>query len=137
MAGIDKSFNHIIIPRLQLDQKIVEGENENTVNRGVWRRPALATPGQNNNTVLVGHRFTYTSPSVFYDLDKVQSNDDILVVYGGKLYVYRVYNIRVVEPDDQSVEAPSSSEKLTIYTCTPIGSTRYRLVIDSRLERVL
>lgn len=137
LAGIDKSFNHIIIPRLQLDQKILEGENENTVHSGVWRRPAFATPGQNNNTVLVGHRFTYIGPSVFYHLDKVQANDDIVVAYSGKLYVYRVYNTRTVEPDDQSVEAPASSEKLTIYTCTPLGSIRYRLVIDSRLERVL
>lgn len=137
LANIDRSFNHLVIPRLQLDQKILEGESENTVHSGVWRRPGFATPGQNNNTVLVGHRFTYTGPSVFYHLDKVQAGDDVLVVYSGKVYVYRVDGTRVVDPNDQTVETPSSSEKLTIYTCTPLGSVRFRLVIDSHLERAL
>lgn len=137
LANIDRSYNHLVIPRLQLDQKILEGESENIVHSGVWRRPGFATPGQNNNTVLVGHRFTYTGPSVFYHLDKVKAGDDILAIYSGKVYVYKVDGVRTVEPNDQTVETPSSSEKLTIYTCTPLGSVRYRLVIDSHLERVL
>lgn len=135
LKNIDRSRNHLIISRLQLDQPVLDGEAETTVNRGIWRLPRTATPGLGSNTVLVGHRFTYTGPSVFYNLDKVQANDDVVLVYNKIIYVFRVDSVQTVEPTDLNVEAPTTQEKLTIYTCTPLGSVRYRLVINSHLEK--
>ncbi len=137
LANIDRSRNHLIIPRLQLDQPVLDGEAESTVGRGIWRLPHTATPGQNSNTILVGHRFTYTGPSVFYSLDKVQVNDDIVLVYDRKVYIFRVDSVQTVEPTEISIEAPTSKEKLTLYTCAPLGSVRYRLVINSHLEKTI
>ncbi len=137
LAGIDKSTNHLVIPKLQMDEPILDGQSEYTVHRGIWRRPNTAMPGQGGNSVFVGHRFTYNGPSVFYHLDKLQEGDDIVAAYNGKLYVYKVDVSRVVEPTDPTVEAASNAEKLTLYTCTPLGSVRYRLVIESHLERTL
>lgn len=137
LAGIDTTTNHLVIPKLQMDEPILDGKSEYTVHRGIWRRPNTTMPGQGGNSVLVGHRFTYSGPSVFYHLDKLAPGDDIVAAYNGKLYVYKVDVNRVVEPNDPTVEAAYTTEKLTLYTCAPLGSVRYRLVVEAHLERML
>lgn len=134
---IDKSFNHVIMPDLQLDQKIYEGTNPNTVNRGVWHLPNSSSPDKPSNTVLVGHRFSYHNPAVFYSLDQLKVGEKIIMVWDKKLYVYTIHKSLIVNPSDLSVEAPSSESMLTIYTCTPLWSTRNRLVVQSSLDEVI
>ena len=77
-AEIDRSFDHVVIPSIKLDEKIWFGENEKLVNRGVWQIPYSSTPDKGSNTVLVGHRFSYKDPAVFYHLDKVAVGDQII-----------------------------------------------------------
>ena len=136
-STFDTSRNHLIIPRMQLDEPILDGTSETTVHRGIWRRPNLSVPGKGSNTVLVGHRFTYSGPSVFYHLDTLKAGDDMVAVYDHKAYIYRVDGTRDVPADDQTVEVPTTQERLTLYTCTPLGSLKNRLVVTAHLERTL
>lgn len=133
---IDRNKNQLYIPSIRLTQPILEGMNPNTVNRGVWRLPGSSTPPQDSNTVLVGHRFSYKNPSIFYNLDKVKQGDNIYVSWDKKIYTYRVDAIRTVLPTAKDVEAPSKEAKLTIYSCTPLWSTSHRIVVVSNLEKV-
>lgn len=137
LDAIDRSYSHVVIPRLKLDEKIHEGTDVSTANLGVWRRPNASTPGNNTNTVLVGHRFTYDGESVFYHLDKLRPGDEIIVVYSGEVFVYTAGEQRVVPATAIEIEDPTASELLTIYTCTPIWSAKDRLVITATLERKL
>lgn len=131
---ISRDTDHVVIPKIGLDQKIWFGDDEKLVNKGVWHIPKSSTPDMGSNTVLVGHRFSYKDPAVFYHLDKVAVNDPILVAYGGKLYTYRVQEQKVVRPSDIYVEDPTEEPTLTLYTCHPLWSTRERLVIVAKLE---
>ena len=137
LASISRDTNHIVIPRLRLDKPIFIGDNPNLVHKGVWHRPLTSTPGNNSNTVLVGHRFTYKDPAVFYSLDEVQMDDPIVLAWDGKLYVYRVGEIKTVPANAVEIEAPTSEERLTIYTCTPLWSVKDRLVLIAKLEKTL
>lgn len=87
---------------------------------------------------MVGHRFSYKKPeaATFYSLDLVKKQDMIYVVYRKKIYHYRVETIRVVTPDAISVERPTKKPILTLYTCAPIWSTSYRLVVQAALIEV-
>ena len=123
----------LIINSLGLKEKIYEGESVYTVNQGVWRRPNTSTPDRGGNTVLVGHRFTYSGQSVFYNLDKIKQDDEITVYWKSKPYSYRVYEISVVPPTATYVEQPTSDEILTLYTCAPLLTARDRLVIKAKL----
>lgn len=136
-TSFDTSYNHLIVPRMKLDERIYDGTSESTVHRGVWRRPNLFTPGQGNNTVMVGHRFTYSGASVFYHLDTLRPGDDVVVIYNQKVYVYRVDKSREVAPNDTTVEVPTTTERLTLYTCTPLGTLKNRLVVTAHLEKKL
>ncbi len=128
--------NTLIIPRLNLREQIHEGETAAALNKGVWRRPATSTPLENSNTVLSGHRFTYSGKSVFYYLDKVQMNDNLYIYWEGKRYVYTVQSIREVAATEVSIEDPTDQPLLTIYTCTPLWSAKNRLAIQARLIEV-
>lgn len=134
---IDRNKNQLYIPSIRLTQPILEGLSPKTVNLGVWRVPTTSTPEQESNTVLVGHRFSYKDPSVFYHFDKIEKGDNIYVSWKKKIYVYKVDTIRVVTPKVNEVEAPTKDPRLTLYTCTPLWSTSHRLVIESKLEKVL
>ena len=134
---IDRNTNQLYIPSVKLTKPILDGDSPKTVNRGIWRVPTGSSPARESNTVLVGHRFSYKNPSVFYHLDKVEHGDTIYVSWNKKIYVYKVDQIRTVTPDTTSVEDPSDEPKLTIYTCTPLWSTSHRLVIQSKLDKVL
>ncbi len=133
---IDRSFDHLIIPDMHLDEKIWVGNNEKLVNKGVWHIPHSSTPDKGSNTVLVGHRFSYKDPAVFYHMDKLKQDDLITLAWGGKLYTYKVNETKIVKPTDIYIEDASQDPMLTLYTCHPIWSTRERLVVTAKLESV-
>lgn len=133
---ISRDYDHVVIPKLKLDEKIWFGNNEKLVNKGVWHIPHSSTPDKGSNTVLVGHRFSYKDPAVFYHLDKLGMDDRIVVAYQGRLYTYKVNDKRIVAPAEISVEAPTENDMLTLYTCNPLWSTRERLVVTAALEAI-
>lgn len=135
-AEISSDTDHLVIPKIGLDQKVWFGDNPWLVNKGVWHIPHSSTPDKGSNTVLVGHRFSYKDAAVFYHLDKLEVGDPLVFAYGGKLYTYRVNEKKIVNPEDVYVEDPTEDERLTLYTCHPLWSTRQRLVLVANLETV-
>jgi sortase A len=124
--------NTLLIPKLDLRQPINEGNSLAAANHGTWRRPQTATPSETNNTVIVGHRFTYKGASVFYHLDKLTIGDKIVVYWEGQAYHYEVIATKIVPPSDGSVEASTNQKLLTLYTCTPLWTAENRLVIIAK-----
>lgn len=127
--------NRLVLPTIQLDQEIHEGESFETMSRGLWRRPNASTPDKGGNTVIVGHRFTYSDPAVLFHLDKIKIGDAFPVYWLGKEYDYQVSDIRVVSPLAVEVESPTADPLLTIYTCTPIWTGTDRLVVKASLTK--
>ncbi|MBN1618549.1 class E sortase [Candidatus Dojkabacteria bacterium] len=123
--------NKIYIPVIGLDANIVEGQTEDALLLGAWRRPNSSTPDKGGNTVITGHRFQYLPPNnlTFYHLDKVQVGDEIVIFWEGKRYEYIVIETKVVEPTDTYVEDQTEEPRLTLYTCTPLFTANQRLVV--------
>jgi LPXTG-site transpeptidase (sortase) family protein len=130
--------NSVIIPSMLLGQPIYEGTVHNqyqTLNKGIWRWPHSSTPDQGGNTVLIGHRFTYTNPrGVFYFLNKVRLGDEIGIIWDHKSYTYKVFSINEVPPTDIAIENSTSKPELTLFTCTPLWLPKHRLVVVAGLE---
>lgn len=125
--------NQVIIPTMALDEQVYEGpisQQYATLDKGIWRWPNGSTPDKGGNTVLIGHRFTYTTPrGVLYFLDKVKLGDEIGLIWGNKTYHYTVSTIKTVPPTDTSIENPSDDARVTIFTCTPLWLPKDRLVV--------
>lgn len=129
--------NTLIIPKIGVTQDILEGDSVTTVDKGPWRRPASSTPDNGSNTVIAGHRFSYSGGGVFYNLDKVSLGDQIIMFWDGKIYEYRVTDKLEVTPEQVSIEAPTNESVLTLYTCAPLLTAKNRLVIRARLASEL
>ena len=127
--------DRLIVPGMMLDEPIHMGPTARTLRQGLWLRPQGSTPDKGSNTVIVGHRFTYTNPrGQFYHLDKVKMGDTIGVAWKGVMYTYTVHTIKVVSADTIAVEAPTDKPTLTLYTCTPLWLPTERLVIVAEGE---
>lgn len=127
--------NTLVVPSLGMQEVVYEGSGPAALRKGVWHRPHTSNPAQGSNTVLVGHRFTYTQPEgVFYHLDKIKVDDSIVLYWQGEKYSYRVTKVLVVTADKVEIEAPTEGSMLTLYTCTPLWSAKDRLVIQAALE---
>lgn len=128
--------NRLIIPSMAFDQPILEGKTARTLNSGLWRKPSSSTPLKGDNTVLIGHRLTYTNPrGTLYHLDKVKNGDQIGVWWEGKMHSYTVTEVKVVKATEIAIEQASEDDRLTIYTCTPLWLPKDRLVVIAKPEK--
>lgn len=123
--------NMLYVPSIGISVQIVEGQTEDALNRGAWRRPLTSTPDKGGNTVITGHRFKYLPPSnlTFYHLDKIELGDEVVVYWDKVRYDYTVTNIFEVDPSQVEVEANTAQSQLTLYTCTPLWTAKRRLVV--------
>lgn len=126
--------NRLVIPAINLDEPIIEGQSLDVIGTGgTWRRPNTSTPSDGGNTVIVGHRFSYSDPATFYHLDKLNNGERFAVWWNQQEYVYEVFNKVVVPATEVGVEADTSEDIVTLYTCTPIWTAVNRLVVQGRL----
>lgn len=126
--------NTLVIPRIDLRTPIHDGATKATLAKGIWHQTNNTSPESGGNMVLAGHRFTYKkSAAILYHLDKVQMGDNITVYWNKKRYDYKVVSIKTVDPNDETVTQNTTESMLTIYTCTPLWSSKQRLVVQASL----
>lgn len=133
----------VIIPKLNAQlpvvyggQSLAESEVQKALNDGVFHYPTTATPGQNGNVAVFGH----SSNNIFNKgkykfafvlLKELEPGDIFYMTYGGKVYTYKVYAKKIVNPEDTwvlgSVEGKTATAALI--TCDPPGTTKHRLVV--------
>ena len=123
--------NRLIIPSAHINEPLVQGGPRN-LDKGIWAVPHTSTPDVGSNTVLAGHRFMYTN-ALFYNLDKVRMDDIVAIFWQGKEYNYRVNSVSVVRPTATEIQNPSEEPMLTMYTCTPLWTSKNRLVVRAKL----
>ncbi len=134
----------LIIPKLNVDVPVAFGistaEVDSAMNRGVAQFAipgANALPGQVGNLVLSGHSAgdIYSSNPykfIFSGLERLQVGDLIYINYNSVRYTYQMTKSETVEPSDVSALIYTTDRPmLTLITCTPLGTSRYRLLISA------
>ncbi len=119
------------IPKIGLDQVIVEGVDTDQLRLGPGHYPGTPLPGQPGNVSIAGHRTTYAHP--FYDLDALAPGDRIVITTRQGRFVYADRSASVVQPTDVSVLDPTATPTLTLTTCNPRYSAATRLVVKAAL----
>ena len=134
----------LIIPKLNIDVPVDFDVHYNDVmeamNHGVARFSipgADALPGQIGNLVISGHSAgdIYSSNPykfIFSGLERMNTGDLIYVNYNSVRYTYQVTGSEVVDPSDvQALIYETAKPMLTLVTCTPLGTSRYRLLLSA------
>jgi sortase A len=115
------------IPRLGLSVAVLQGTSSRILRLGVGHVESTALPGEAGNVAVAGHRDTF-----FRGLKDIRPNDEIQLQTATALFRYEVDWVKIVDPDDLSVLAPSTESALTLVTCYPfylVGPAPRRFVV--------
>lgn len=123
----------IIIPKLGVEQVVLDGMTEDVIKNGPGHYPGTANPGRKGNVAIAGHRVTYTHP--FNRIDELVAGDVVLLETLDYTYEYRVVTNKTLDPSDLSMLQPTPDARLTLTTCTPKYSARYRLDVQATLAK--
>lgn len=123
-------MGELIIPKLEASLPIIHGTDEDELEKGVGHFAQSVMPGENDNSVLSGHRDT-----VFRELGDVGKGDLLIVKTHSGTFTYKVRQVRIVDEDDRTVIVPKPKATLTVSTCYPFdfvgyAPERYILVAD-------
>jgi sortase A len=128
---IGDTLAKLIIPRLDAQLYVVEGDGARELRRGPGHMSGTALPGGNGNCVIAGHRDTH-----FRMLKDIRKGDDIVLETRTGKYLYRVKSMKVVSPKDTEALQPTSNAELNLITCYPfyyVGSAPKRFVVEAQL----
>ncbi|QTD98770.1 class E sortase [Streptomyces cyanogenus] len=145
-----RAYAVLSIPRLHLRVPVAEGVGKaDVLNKGyVGHYRGTQQPGQAGNFALAGHRNTHGEP--FRYLPRLRRGDAVEVETRTATYTYGVDRILprtsaldsgVVRPVPRSLVRPGygyhePGHYLTLTTCTPEFTSRYRLVVWAELVSV-
>lgn len=133
------SPNHVIIPKIELNQQVFEGSSVAVLNKGPGYYDQNTDKPGVGNCVIFGHSATtqeHGAPFVrVTDKDLIKGDEIILTDKNNKTYKYKINEIKIVSSTDFSVIQPTDKPTVTLITCIPPDYPRdKRLVVLGLLE---
>lgn len=122
----------IIIPAINVDSQVVQGDGWEQLKKGVAQRIGTPDPGQPGNMVLSAHNDIYGE--IFKSLDRLAPGDEVQLYTAGEIYTYVVTGSRVVEPTEVSVMDPTEHPSVTLISCYPYLIDNQRIVVFADLK---
>lgn len=129
----------LIIPKLELDESILDGVTARKLAAGDGLYPYAQLPSEENGNVsIAGHRNGLRNgrpvPSrKFYYLNTLTEGDYLYLTYDGVVYQYLWECTEVILPDNWEPIRNRGYGCITLTTCTPIGVSDHRLVVRGAL----
>lgn len=121
----------IKLPKLGTADNVVEGTELKDLALGAGHLAGSALPGASGNCVIAGDR----SDDLMRHLELLGEGDTILLADQDTQYTYTVFQAVTVEPTEVWVTEPVERREavLTLFTGTPSGSLKQRLVVQAEL----
>jgi sortase A len=125
------------VPRLGISRIVLAGTNGSALAFGPGHLFNSATPGDNGNTVIAGHRDTH-----FSFVRNLKINDKLeLQTANAKTLIYQITDIAIVDENDTEFLVSEDEQLLTLITCYPFdaiepgGSQRYLIIAKYKIAR--
>ncbi len=133
----DNIIGYINIPKLNLELPIVLGANTENMKKGAVHLTETSYPigGENTNSVIAAHR-GYNKAQMFRYIDRLEYGDEIYIQNFREELVYRVYEIKVIDPNDvNELLIEEGKDIITLFTCHPYMVDTHRYVVKA--ERIV
>ncbi len=128
---LDSPLAVVTVPRLGIEVPVFDGTDDLTLNRGAGRINGTAAPGQSGNLGIAAHRDGF-----FRGLKDIQVGDQVNLLADQRSFVYRVDDIKIVDPSDVDVLRPRDKPSVTLITCYPfyfVGDAPQRYIVHASL----
>lgn len=133
----DGIMGYIQIPKISVDLPIYHGTSEEVLEKGVGHIQNTSVPigGNSTHSVLTGHT-GLPNAELFTRLDELVVGDIFYIHVLNDILTYKVYEIKVVLPDNiDELRITSGEDLVTLVTCTPYGVNSHRLLVKAeRME---
>jgi sortase A len=117
------------IPKLQLQQVVIEGASSDETASGPGHVPGTSGLGQPGNSAVVGRQSGYGSP--FGALDTLATGDEIVVATTQGKSTYRVSEVATKPLDEGVAYGKTDNDRLTLVTSAswwPLASSEATIV---------
>lgn len=137
------------VPAMKNGEVLVEkGTSTKILNDGVAGyytdpvKATLPTSGKTGNFSLAAHRDGHGAK--FHNIDKLKKGDPVVFETKDEWYVYKVYavlsetskyNVKVLGQIPKESGKKKAGHYITLTTCTPVYTSRYRYVVWGELVR--
>lgn len=123
----------ISIDSINLKLPILEGATKKNMRHAAAHMSETTPLGQIGNAAIAAHR-AHKEGRLFNRLGEVKIGDEIIVQNDQQKYIYKVYNIVIVEPTDLSVLDTNGQDSIvTLITCDPMINPTHRLIVQAKL----
>ena len=131
----------IEIPKIKLASPVIknvdafnEKEYRKALIKGIAQAKGSTLPGEKGTIFLFGHSSDYPwnltrYNTIFLRLGDLEKNDLVILKKDGKEYRYRVFDKKVVWPNEVKYLSQNNKTQLILQTCTPIGTAFQRLLV--------
>ncbi|MCF6524851.1 class E sortase [Streptomyces sp. JJ36] len=143
-----QGFALMYIPKLDVRVPVAEGiDKESVLDRGMVGHydeksglPTAMPWDEKGNFAVAGHRNTHGEP--FRYINKLVAGDEIVVETADTYYVYEMHsrlpstspsNVSVVEPVPPQSGFEKPGRYVTLTTCTPEFTSKYRLIVWGKM----
>ena len=119
------------IPRLNLDLPAYLGASTANMARGgaLLGQTSMPLGGANTNTVIAAHR-GYYGAEMLRNVQQIQLGDKITLTTPWDTLVYRVCELKIIQPDDiNAVLIQPGRDLLTLTTCHPYTQNTQRYLV--------
>lgn len=130
----DGIMGYIQIPKISVDLPIYHGTSEEVLEKGVGHIQNTSVPigGNSTHSVLTGHT-GLPNEELFTRLDELVVGDIFYIHVLNDILTYKVYEIKVVLPDNiDELRITSGEDLVTLVTCTPYGVNSHRLLVKAK-----
>ena len=130
----DGIMGYIQIPKISVDLPIYHGTSEEVLEKGVGHIQNTSVPigGNSTHSVLTGHT-GLPNAELFTRLDELVVGDIFYIHVLTEILTYKVYEIKVVLPDNiDELRITSGEDLVTLVTCTPYGVNSHRLLVKAK-----
>ena len=126
----------IQIPRMEIELGLYLGANSENMAKGVaiFGMTSLPLGRESENVAIAGHRGWRGAP-MFREIQKLQIDDPIYVTTPWQTLVYRVFEIRIVTPEDNTwCKIQQGRTLISLMTCHPYGQNYQRYIVFAELS---
>lgn len=131
----ENAIGTIEIPRLDVKLGLYLGANYDGMDKGaaIFGMTSLPLGNEDENTAIAGHRGWRGTP-VFRDIQLIQLGDPIYITTPWRTLVYRVTELEIVTPDDNTwCKIQKGRTLITLMTCHPYGNNYQRYIVYAEL----
>lgn len=140
--------NRVVIPKIWKNIPLIDVRKRSVKNvkeleqvfmdelvNWIVRYPWSAIPGKEWNSFIFWHSSNFPwmkwqYNDVFALLDKVVFDDEVIVYYDQKKYIYKIREKRVIRPGEVDIlQRNKGKAEITLMTCWPVWTTLNRLIV--------